>query len=507
MMSMNKGYASRLLLGLILVISMLMVEANAVYADNGKLWIDANSHQPGAENKLPDIRLPSLSPLIEQLSSAVVNISIEGKDKVSNPFEGFSIPGFPGGGDNPFEYFNPKGQKERKFQSLGSGFVIHPDGYVVTNNHVVDKATKIIVTFRDEKQQYIAKIIGRDKKTDLALLKIDGVKNLTSVVLGDSDALKTGDWVIAIGNPFRLGHTATVGIVSAKSRHIPDGGPYDDYIQTDASINPGNSGGPLFNAKGEVVGVNTAIFSPGRMGGQTGFNIGIGFAIPVNIVKDIIDQLHKDGKVTRGWLGVLIQSVTPDIMESMALKKQAGALVADVVADSPAKRAGIHRGDVIVKFDGKDVEANEQLPLMVAQTPIGKVVQVVVVRQNEEKSFSVTIEELKDDTSAQNETEANEPGEAKLGMTVQELTPEISRTLGIDSDVKGVVVAKVAVDGLAAQAGLRPSDIILEVNSKAVTSVKSFRSAMGDIAKGKPALLLIRRGDNTIFLTLKQDED
>ncbi len=489
---MKKGFA--------FLVSFLFLSLSPVLADDA-LWLDGSTHPSEAV-----INLPSFAPVIEKLGKAVVNISIEGTERVGQPFkkpgQGFGDPNDKGM-QSPFDYFfqmppdAPQGK--RSFSSLGSGFVIHPDGYIVTNQHVVDKANKILVTFRDDRKTYEATVVGSDTKTDLALLKVKYSGKLPAVVLGDSDKLSPGDWVIAIGNPFRLGHTATVGIVSAKSRRVPGGKPYDSFIQTDASINPGNSGGPLFNAQGEVVGINTAIFSPGRLG-ATGFNIGIGFATPINLVKTILGQLHTKGKVTRGWLGVLIQPVSEDMAEALKLDTASGALVADVMTNSPAAKAGFQRGDVIVKYDGHPVLENEDLPLMVAETEVGKSVDVDLIRAGKAVSLKVKIEELQDEeaeTVTPTETE-----ESTLGVTVQELTPDIAKSLGLE-DTKGVVVTDVEAETPAADAGLKRGDVILEAGGKPVESAKQFRQAAKELEKKKPLLLLVRRGENTIFLTLK----
>ena len=481
---------------------------------NGKIWIEESE----PEQAFPAINLPSFAPAIEKLGAAVVNIRTEGK---ANPYEGMGAPpgypqqapgnpggpggqqapGSPGGQDpqSPFDYFRmPQDQQQRRFSSLGSGFVIHPDGYIVTNHHVVEKATKILVSFRDDKRTYTADLVGSDPKTDLALIKVNHTGKLPAAPLGNSDNLRPGDWVIAIGNPFRLGHTATVGIVSAVSRRIPGGKPYDSFIQTDASINPGNSGGPLFNSKGEVVGVNTAIFSPGRYG-SSGFNIGIGFAIPINQVKAIISQVVTKGKVTRGWLGVLIQTVSQDVAEAMKLHEARGALVADVVPESPAAKAGFERGDVILSFDGRDVQENDDLPQMVAETEVGKKVNVVIVREGKEKILKTTIQELED---GQEEPQVSPSEESRLGLTVQEMTPDIARSLGVD-DAKGVVITGIDPESPAADAGLLRGDIILEVGSKTVNSATEFRNYTKDLKADAPVLLLVRRNNNTIFFTLR----
>lgn len=463
---------------------------------SAEIWLEPKNGDGGIE-----FELPSFAPIIEKLGKAVVNISIRGEE--SQPKRGRRQQQAPGEQIDPFDFFFqvPPGQK-RQFSSLGSGFVIHPDGYLVTNYHVVQKAERITVTFQDDKHEYEAELIGSDSKTDVALLKLKkSPKNLEAVVLGNSSNLKPGDWVIAIGNPFRLGHTATTGIVSALGRKVPGGGPYDDFIQTDASINPGNSGGPLFNAKGEVIGINTAIYSPGRFG-MGGFNIGIGFAIPIDLVKDIISQLHKQGKVTRGWLGVLIQPVTEDVAEAFNLKKTNGALVADVMENSPASEAGIKRGDVILEYDGQSVQENDQLPLMVAQTPVNKEVELKIFRSGSEKTVDVKIKELVDGVIP----EVEEAAEAdELGATIQELTPELAASLGI-SDVSGVVVSAVAPDSPAAEAGLNRGDIIIEVGQKPVNSVADFKKAVSKLEKDKPLLMLVRRGENTVFLTLKKTD-
>ncbi|MCB0345691.1 MAG: Do family serine endopeptidase, partial [Bdellovibrionales bacterium] len=422
--------------------------AEQVTAAGNSIWVEAKQNPPKLE-----LNLPSFAPVIEELGKAVVNISTEGTEQLGQSGSPF---GSQRQYNSPFDFFfqvppqGGNGQRSFKTHSLGSGFVIHPDGLIVTNNHVVDRATKIMVTFKDDKKQYLGKVIGKDRKSDLALIKVDADHPLDAVVVGNSDALRPGDWVIAIGNPFRLGHTVTVGIVSATSRKVPGGGPYDDFIQTDASINPGNSGGPLFNAKGEVVGVNTAIYSPGAMG-STGFNIGIGFAIPIEMVRHVIDQLHDKGKVVRGWLGVLIQPVSEDVAEAMKLEKASGALVADVMPDSPAATAGVKRGDVIMSYDGRDVEENDDLPIMVAETPINKVVDLEVIRAGKKKTLKVKIKELEEDKAVPEDTQSEQE---KLGLSVQDLTPDIAKSLGID-DTSGVVVSNVLPGSVAESAGMR----------------------------------------------------
>ncbi|NIO12201.1 MAG: Do family serine endopeptidase, partial [Deltaproteobacteria bacterium] len=334
--------------------------------------------------------LPDFVNLAKALRPAVVNISTSQAGGGSQP----SAPS-PFGEEDPFSEFwrrffgdpMPRGPFRQK--SLGSGFVVDKEGYILTNNHVIESGDKIIVRLSDD-EEFEAKLIGRDPKTDIAVIKIDADINLEIAPLGNSDDLEVGEWVLAIGNPFGLEHSVTSGIVSAKGRHI-GAGPYDNFIQTDASINPGNSGGPLINLRGEVVGINTAIFSRG------GGNIGIGFAIPINLVKELLPQLKSKGKVTRGWLGVVIQGVTPAIAESLGMKKARGALVANVSSDGPAERAGVEIGDVIIEFNNQAVKESNDLPIIVARTPVGKKVEVIVLRDGKEVKLSVVIGELKDE--------------------------------------------------------------------------------------------------------------
>jgi serine protease Do len=445
----------------------------------------------------PAAGLPDFASLAERLSPAVVNISTSSSGGTpSGQAPRGRGPENPFGRDphefwEPFErFFGPMPRPQFKQRSLGSGFLINKDGYILTNNHVVEDADEILVKLSNTKE-YKAKIIGRDPKTDIAVIKIDDVRDLTVVTLGDSDSLRVGEWVMAIGNPFGLEHTVTAGIVSAKGRFIGQGS-YDQFIQTDVAINPGNSGGPLINLKGEVVGINTAIFS------RSGGNIGIGFAIPINLAKELLPELEAKGKVTRGWLGVLIQKVTPDIAESLGLKEAQGALVADVVKEGPAEEAGIKVGDVIVEFDGHVVKDSTELPLLVARTPVGKAAKLKVIRDKSTLTIEVTVGELRDD-----EVAVETGKETQFGLTVQPLTPEIAENLGIGGDVKGVVVSGVEPGSAADEAGIRRGDVIMEVNREPVKDLASYRKAMKGTSKGKSVLLLVRRGDNTIFIALK----
>jgi len=311
--------------------------------------------------------------------------------------------------------------------------------------------------------------------------------------LGDSDRLEVGEWVMAIGNPFGLDSTVTSGIVSAKDRHI-GAGPYDHFIQTDASINPGNSGGPLIDLEGQVVGINSAIFS------ESGGNIGIGFAIPINLVKQLLPQLENTGKVTRGWLGVSIQAMTPDLAASLGLDKARGALVSSVVHDSPADRAGIKAGDVIVGYEGKEINNANDLPFLVASTPVGKTVSLQVLRDKSARRFPVTIEKM-----AEEEVVASNGEKGDLGLTVEQITPEVAENLGLKS-ANGVVITAVTPNSLGDEAGLQPGDIIREINRTPIRDLSDYRKNMESAAQGKSVLFLVQRQDNTIFLALRNDK-
>ncbi len=430
----------------------------------------------------------SFADLAKKAKNSVVNIStvkvIKGRGQTPMPF----------GPNDPFRdfferFFRDQIPKDFRQQSLGTGVIIDKEGFILTNNHVVEMADEIKVKLADEKE-FIAKIIGRDQKTDLALIKIESDKALSPLPLGDSDKLEVGEWVVAIGNPFGLGNTVTAGIVSAKYRQIGQSS-YDNYIQTDASINPGNSGGPLLNTAGEVVGINTAIFS------QSGGSIGIGFAVPINMAKDVLPQL-KTGKVVRGWLGVMIQKITPELKQKLELKDEKGALVADVTPGGPAEKAGIQRGDVVVSFNGKEIKEMNDLPYVVASTPVGKSVNVEVLRKGQKKSFEVKIAELKDEKEAPVVTEAK----PRLGMTVEDLTPDLAKNFGL-SEGKGVVVVQVEDGSSAAEAGLRAGDVILEIDQSPVKDAKDFGRKIESFKAGDTVLVLVKRRGATVFLTLK----
>jgi len=426
-----------------------------------------------AENEKPSVVNISTTQIIKRQSQR--EFGFRGPFREDDPFREFFEKFF---GDIP--------QGDIKRRSLGSGFIISKEGLILTNNHVVQRATEIKVTLHDERE-FDAKVIGTDPKTDLALIKIKAKVDLPVAKLGDSNTLKVGEWVMAIGNPFGLSETVTVGVVSAKGRII-GAGPYDNFIQTDASINPGNSGGPLLNVKGEVVGINSAIYS----GGQ-----GIGFAIPINIARDILDDLKTKGTVVRGWLGVLIQKITPDLAKSFDLSESEGALVSDVVANGPADKAGIKRGDVIIEYEGKKIKSMEMLPRVVAVTKPGTRVNITVLRNGTKKKFKVTIEQLKETRA-----EISQDIEKTLGMSVQEITPEIAKYFDLE-DQKGVIVSNTEKDSLAWESGLRQGDIIKEINRQKVSNIADYRRLMKSIKEKSTILFLVKRGENTIFIAVK----
>jgi serine protease Do len=422
----------------------------------------------------------------------VVFIKVISVEKATQGGPGFGFPPSPFGDNPPFP-FRPPGPPGGRRQGSGSGFLIRKDGVILTNNHVVEDAKEIVVTLSDKKE-YPAKVLGRDPKTDLAVLKIEPKGELSVAQLGDSDKLQVGDWVMAIGNPFGLSNTVTAGIVSAKGRVI-GAGPYDDFIQTDASINPGNSGGPLFNEQGEVVGINSAIFSQG------GGNVGIGFAIPVNLAKQLLPELETTGNVTRGWLGVSIQKMTPELAKSLGLEGANGALVADVTNESPAAKGGVERGDVIVRYNGKEVENSTSLPSLVAATPVGKTVPVEVVRNGKAKTLDVTIAKLTEDEVA-NVDEEGAPQKGKWGLALRELRPEEREQMGLRAG-EGVMVGGVQPDSPATEAGVQVGDVILQVNKTSVATVAEVKKEIGKAATDAPLLLLLRRADgNNRFATL-----
>ena len=439
----------------------------------------------------------SLAPLAKKLSDAVVNISTT--QTVKGP-QGVPLPKVPKG--SPFEeffedFFNKKGgapRVDRKVSSLGSGFVIDgTEGLIVTNNHVIDGADEIIVNFHDGTKLTVEKVLGKDVKSDIALLKVNPKKPLVDVKFGSSTALEVGDWVLAIGNPFGLGGSVSVGIISAKSRDI-NSGPYDDYLQTDAAINKGNSGGPLFNMDGEVVGVNTAIISP------TGGSIGIGFAVPSDTVVAVVDQLKQYGETRRGWLGVKIQTVTDDIAETLSVPESRGALVSAVTPGSPAAQGGLETGDVIMKFDGKDVTTMRGLPKIVAQTQIGKTVDVEVLRKGATKTLQIKVGLLQDEIAGESKPEDEESDSSQgpppvvsevIGLKLVPLTDEIRRKYGLDEKVTGAVIDDIDPDSPAAQKGLKPGDVVVEAGQNPVSNPDDVVKSVDKVKKsGRKAVLL-----------------
>ena len=456
---------------------------------SGLNWTHSSAAQTLESASKPTIRPPfqeSFAPLTERLSPTVVNVKVTKVEKM-----GFNPRELPEGpfGDMFKQFFGDNFQPHQQpVQGAGSGVIISNDGYILTNNHVVEGAQEVTVTLADQKEMK-AKIVGRDPKTDLAVLKISADHNLPAAKLGNSDQLQVGDWVIAIGNPFGLSHTVTSGIVSAKGRVI-GAGPYDDFIQTDASINPGNSGGPLFNMNGEVVGINTAIIPNGQ---------GIGFAIPVNTAKPLIPQLVKNGRVTRGYLGVNIQSITPELAKALDLKRDKGALVADVMPDGPAEKAGFKRGDIIISYNGKTVQNSHDLPPMVAASPIGQGATVTILRDGQEKNIKVNVAELPSDKDT---LEASaKPEQGKWGMQLQDLTPEIARQLNVEAD-RGVLVTSVQPGSPADEAAIQQGDIILEVNRHPVTTVQEAQKEISKTTNKDALLLLVQRNSRSMFVAL-----
>jgi serine protease Do len=431
--------------------------------------------------------LPDFVSLAKKLSPSVVNVSTTQIRKATQ--------GGPGLGDDQMgEFFErffgapaPRGPQRRS--GLGSGFIIDSNGTILTNYHVVDGAEKISVTLSDGKN-YDAKVVGKDQKSDIAVVKIDAGRDLPAVNLGDSDRLEVGEWVMAIGNPFGLDHSVTSGIVSAKGRNI-GAGPYDNFIQTDASINPGNSGGPLINLRGEVVGINSAIFS------QSGGNIGIGFAIPTNAVKELLPQLRDTGKVVRGFIGASVQKVTPDIADSLGLKQARGALVADVIKGGPAERAGLKPGDIILEFDRKEIKDSSDLPMQVARVAPGMSVQLKVLRDGKETALPLTVGEMKESEVIA----ATQEGD--FGLTVQPVTPQLAENLGLER-AEGLVITAVKRGSAAEEAGLRSGDVITEINRQPIKNLADYNRELTRNEKAKSVLLLVRRGQSSLFLALKR---
>jgi serine protease Do len=432
----------------------------------------------------------SFADLADKVKGAVVNISTT-QEVEGNPLMPFLGPDSPFGdffGHNlPKEFFGNRPQGKMKTHALGSGFIISKEGLIITNNHVVEKATEIKIKLQTGKE-YDAKLVGRDPKTDLALIQVAPDKDFPKPeVLGDSDVMRVGDRVMAVGNPFGLGHTVTTGIISAKSR-ILGAGPYDDFLQTDAAINPGNSGGPLFNMDGKVIGINTAIVAQGQ---------GIGFAIPVNMAKELLPQLKK-GKIVRGWIGIMIQDITPELAKSFGIKTAKGVLISDVVKGSPAEKAGLMRGDVILRFEDKEIENAHRLSQLAAATPPDTMAKIDLLRNGKVETIS-----LKVGTMPQEEQKIISPEEkSDWGMMVQELTPQLAQQLGLDPGTSGVVISNIKDGSPAAEARLRPGDLITEVNRTAVKNLNDYQQALQKLKKGDQLLLLIKRAAGSFYTVL-----
>jgi serine protease Do len=440
----------------------------------------------GTQPRIMPAALPipsgSFAQVAESVGPAVVNINTVTRMSGRTPVEEFF-------GDEFFKrFFGEAPERQQVQRSLGSGVIVDPSGIVLTNAHVVERATEIEVSTADGKK-HKAKLAGVDKKTDLAVLKLQGGGPYPAANLGDSDAVRVGDWVLAIGSPFGLQKTVTAGIISAKGRSIGQG-PFDDFLQTDAAINPGNSGGPLVNMSGEVVGINSAILS------RTGGNVGIGFSIPVNMAKRIYTELAAKGKVTRGWLGVSIQPLTPELAKSFGLKEPNGVLISDVMQQSPAATAGITSGDVIIEFDKKKVDSPQELQKVVAATPPGRAVPLKVWRDKGEKTLEIKIGETPDETVALKPTNK---GKSLLGLDVRPITPELARQLNLRTP-DGVIIFSVDDESAASEAGLQRGDVIREVNRQKVRSVQDFEKVTKDVKDGDRVTVLLQRGPQSLYV-------
>lgn len=446
-------------------------------------WFDTGNSRPA-----------SFADLAKKVKPAVV--SIQTSKKTKRPGGGFPFPQSPFGQGDPFEefrkFFEDSQPREETRHSLGSGFIINAEGDILTNNHVVGDADEIVVVLVDSRK-FKAKVVGRDERTDLAVIKIQAKESLPFAKLGDSDKSQPGDWVMAVGNPFGFEHTVTVGVVSAKGRLIGDANaPMAKFIQTDASINPGNSGGPLFDLDGEVIGINTMIY---------GMGTGIGFAIPINLAKSLVPQLIAKGKVTRGWLGVQIQRLTPELAESYGLETEKGALIGSVFPDSPAEKAGIQRGDIVLTFDGKPIEDPFDLSAFVAEMPAGKEVTFKILREGK-KEITITAkigERQEEGAVAKTEEGQKSTTSDLLGLSVRDLSPNEARRSGEG----GVVIQRVEPGSPTENQDLREGDILYEINGEAVKTVEDYRRLVGELKKGSLVRLLIGRGNMTIFVAFR----
>ena len=470
-------------------VSVIEILRSSFFTSPGQDIQVANAVSPAANSPQTFF---SFADIVEKSKPAVVNISTTKTVRAggtfrmpfneSSPFDRYF------GGDDFFErFFGDVPQREFKQKSLGSGFIISADGYIFTNNHVVEKSDKIRVKLSDGRE-YDAQIIGRDAQTDIALIRIKPSERLPVVEIGDSDKLRVGDWVLAIGNPFGLEQTVTAGIVSAKGRVI-GAGPFDNFIQTDASINPGNSGGPLFNTEGKVIGINTAIIAQGK---------GIGFAVPINMAKGMLSDLKGKGKVTRGWIGVSVQDVTDDIALSFKRKDRSGAIVADVVPGDPADKAGLKAGDIILEVNDTKIKDTHELLALIASFRVGDRVKIKALRDGREQLFTVVVAERKDYMESARSSNAGQG----FGLSVRDITPEIAKYLGI-KETKGVIVAEVEPGSPADEVGIQPQDIILQVNKAPINTVKEYQRELSKFDSKGNILLLIKRGKATFFVVIK----
>lgn len=445
--------------------------------------------------------LPEFTELVAQNGPTVVNISTKQSQSLTQRFQGFSIPDLPE--DSPLQeffrhFFGDQGEPgdvpedDQQARSLGSGFIISADGFVLSNAHVVDGADEIIVRTSD-RREFVATLVGADKRSDIALLKVDA-QDLPAVRIGSARDLLVGEWVLAIGSPFGFEHSATAGIVSAKGRSLPSEN-YVAFIQTDVAINPGNSGGPLFNLDGEVVGVNSQIYS------RTGGFMGLSFAIPIDLVMDVVEQLKTKGRVSRGWLGVLIQDVTRELAPTFGLVQPQGALVAQVLRDSPATEAGLLPGDVILSYDGKEVQASSALPPLVGATPVGETAKLEVMRKGRRLEIEVKIGELPEDETIADASREPVPDRSnRLGLVVRELTPDQREQLGTE---QGGVLVETVKEGPAAKAGVASGDLILMLDNQVVEDLEGFNRILEAIDPGRSVAVLIQRGDSRMFYALR----